>query len=145
MKVNPIPNGYHTVTPSLLVNNAAEVISFVEHAFDAKVLAKIGTPDGKIAHSEVKIGDSVVFIADPTGEPVNGWFYVYVEDVDSVYRKAIRAGAISIEEPSNKFYGDRNAAVKDSAGNHWGIGTHIEDVSPEEIERRLKASSPNQT
>jgi PhnB protein len=141
MGIKSVPDGYHTVTPSILVNGAAEVISFVEKVFDAKVLTKIEMPDGTIGHSEVKIGDSTVFIADPMSgaPPVPGWLYIYVDDVDSVYRKAIQAGASPVEEPSDKFYGDRNAAVKDEAGNHWGIATHVEDVAPEEMERRSEA------
>ncbi len=139
MGAKPIPEGYHAVTPSILVNNAAEVISFVEKVFDAKVLSKIEMPGGKIGHSEIKIGDSLIFIADPMNDPVPGWFYVYVTDVDSVYKKAIRAGATSVEEPSDKFYGDRNASIEDNAGNHWGIATHIEDLSPEELEKRAGA------
>lgn len=139
MGVKTVPEGYHTVTPSLLVTGAAEVISFAENVFNAKVLSKIEMPDGKIGHSEVKIGDSMIFIADPMNDPVPGWLYVYVDDVDSVYKKAIQAGATSLEEPSDKFYGDRNAAVKDMAGNHWGIATHIEDLSPDEIDKRVEA------
>ncbi len=141
MGVKPVPDGYHTVTPGLIVDNASEVISFVEKVFGANVLSRIESPDGKIGHSEVKIGDSIIFIADSMGGAPSapGYLYIYIEDVDAVYKKAIQAGATSVEEPVDKFYGDRNAAVKDKAGNHWGIATHTEDLSPEEIERRIEA------
>jgi len=141
MGVKPIPDGYHTVTPALIVDGAADVIAFAEKVFHAKVLSKIDMPDGTIGHSEVKIGYSIIFVASQTNgsAPAPGWLYVYVDDVDSVYRKAIEAGATSVEEPSDKFYGDRTAAFKDKAGNHWGIATHVEDVSPEEMEKRIEA------
>jgi PhnB protein len=143
MGVKRIPDGYHTVTPSLIVNGASDVISFAEKVFDAKVATKMVMPDGTIGHAEIKIGDSTVFLASPMNgdSPAPGWLYVYVDDVDSVYRKGIETGAMSIEEPSDKFYGDRTAAFKDVAGNHWGIATHVEDVSPEEMERRIEAYS----
>lgn len=141
MGVKPIPDGYHSVTPALIVDGAADIISFAERVFDAKVLTKIDGPDGAIQHSEVKIGDSIVFVANPMmgSAPAPGWLYVYVNDVDSVYRKAMEAGATLIEELSDKFYGDRTAAFTDKAGNHWGIATHVEDVSPEEMEKRIEA------
>ena len=143
MGVKPIPDGYHTVTPALIVEGAANVISFAEKIFDAKVATKMAMPDGSIGHAELKIGDSMIFVADPMNGavPAPGWLYVYVDDVNSVYRKALEAGATSVEEPSDKFYGDRTAAFEDQAGNHWGIATHVEDVSPEEMEKRIEAFS----
>ncbi len=141
MGVKSIPDGYHSVTPALIVDGAADIISFAERVFDANVLTKIDGPDGVIQHAEVKIGDSIIFIADPmngaTAAP--GWLYVYVEDVDSVYSKGIEAGAMSLEEPADKFYGDRTAALIDKAGNHWGIAKHVEDVAPEEMDKRIEA------
>jgi len=141
MGVKSIPDGYHSVTPALIVDGAADIISFTEKVFNAEVLTKMEGPDGAVQHSEVKIGDSLIFIADPMNGSASapGWLYVYVDDVDSVYRKAIEAGATSIEELSDKFYGDRTGAIKDKAGNHWGIATHVEDVSPEEMEKRVEA------
>jgi len=143
MGVKPIPDGYHTVTPAVMVDAAADVISFAEEVFGAKVATKMVNPDGTIGHAEVKIGDSIVFVANPMAgaAPAPGWLYVYVDDVDSVYRKALEAGAKSVEEPQDKFYGDRTAAFTDNGGNHWGIATHVEDVSPEEMEKRIEAFS----
>ena len=143
MGLKSIPDGYHTVTPALIVDGAADVISFAEKVFAADVATKMAMPDGKIGHAEVKIGDSMIFVASPMNgaAPAPGWLYVYVDDVDSVYRKAVEAGATSVEEPADKFYGDRTAAFNDKAGNHWGIATHVEDVSPEEMEKRVKAYS----
>ena len=143
MGIKPIPDGYHTVTPALIVNGAAGVVSFAERVLDARILSKIEMPDGTIGHSEIKIGNSIIFVATPMNGAATapGWLYVYVDDVDSVYRKAIEAGATPVEEPTDKFYGDRTAAFNDKAGNHWGIATHVEDVSPEEMEKRMKAYS----
>ncbi len=141
MGVKSIPDGYHTVTPAIIVDGAADVISFAEEVLNAKVATKMENPDGTIGHAEVKIGDSIVFVANPMmgSAPAPGWLYVYVDDVNSVYRKAMAAGAKSVEEPSDKFYGDRTAAFTDRAGNHWGIATHVEDVSPAEMEKRIEA------
>jgi len=139
----PIPEGYHTVTPYLTVPGVAKVIDFLKKTFDAEVKSKMERPGGGIAHAEVKIGDSLVMMGepDPKGpyppKPCN--LYVYVPDVDATYRRAIEAGAKSLREPKDEFYGDRGCGVEDSSGNMWWIGTHVEDVSPEEMKRRMAA------
>ncbi|MBN8571725.1 MAG: VOC family protein [Ignavibacteria bacterium] len=138
MAVNPIPKGYHTITPFLVVKDARRLIDFMQKAFDAEVM-HVSENDGVVMHGEVKIGNSILMVAEenvnapasPTG------LYLYVTDTDTMYKKAIAAGGVSIMEPADQFYGDRNAGVKDFAGNSWWIATHIEDVSPEEIKRRM--------
>jgi uncharacterized glyoxalase superfamily protein PhnB len=118
------------------------VIEFLQKAFDAKQThPATSRPDGTIMHAEVKIGDSHVMMGEPMGDtaPIPGSLYLYVEDVDATYRRAMSAGGISLMEPADQFYGDRNAGVKDQAGNTWWIGTHIEDVSPEELAKRAAA------
>src|SRR5947209_3857158 len=141
MAVKPTPDGYRTVTPYLVVNGAAKVIDFAKAAFGAKETVRMPRPDGLIGHAEMKIGDSMVMIADdsPQYPQTNTFLYLYVPDVDATYKSAIRAGAKSLQEPKTQFYGDRNATVKDLAGNLWGIGTHVEDVSPEEMKKRMAA------
>lgn len=139
--VKPVPEGYQTVTPYLIVAGVGKLIEFLTQAFDAEVLNRSARPDGSIVHAEVKIGDSRVMMGEPKGDqkPVPGSFYLYVHDTDATYRRALQAGATSLMEPANQFYGDRNAGVKDAAGNYWWIATHVEDVSPEEMERRSQA------
>lgn len=141
MTTKPIPNGLHTVTPYVIVENAAALLDFVTKVFDAKQRELIRGPDGKIGHAEVVIGDSVIMLADKPShrEAMPASLYVYVEDTDARYKRALEAGATSVMEPADQFYGDRNAGVKDSTGNIWWIGTHIEDVSPDELARRAKA------
>ena len=142
MAVKPVPEGYHSVTPYLIVGGAAKVIDFVKETFDAKEIMRMPGPNGTIGHAEVKIGDSILMMSDG-GEmypPMPCSLYVYVADVDATYKRALKAGATSVKEPADQFYGDRSASVKDSSGNLWGIGTHIEDVSPEELERRARAA-----
>ena len=140
MAVKPIPEGYHAVTP-YMIGGAAKVLDFVKETFDAKEVMRMPGPDGSIAHAEFKIGDSNLMISDGGNEwpamPCS--LYVYVSDVDATYKRALKAGAVSLKEPADQFYGDRSASVKDGAGNIWGIGTHIEDVSAEEMDRRMKA------
>jgi uncharacterized glyoxalase superfamily protein PhnB len=139
-KAPPIPRGCHTVTPYLIANDAAGLIEFVKKAFGGKELMRFGLPSGKVMHAEMKLGDSRLMIADPPGAPFPAMIHLYVENVDSVYKSAIKAGAQSIREPANQFYGDRSAGVKDSWGNTWWIATHIEDVSMEELQKRAKLS-----
>ena len=141
MAVKPIPEGYHSVTPYLIAQNAAKVLDFVKQTFDAQELFRMPGPNGTIGHAEFRIGDSMVMISDGGEQfpPMPCSLYVYVNDVDATYKRALQAGGISVKEPADQFYGDRSASVKDSAGNLWGFATHIEDVSPEELERRAKA------
>jgi PhnB protein len=140
MAVTPIPEGYHTVTPYLVVQGVAKLIDFLKRAFDAQELMRMPRPDGTILHAEVKIGDSIVMMGEATGEhkPMPG-SNLYVADTDATYKRALQAGASSTMEPADQFYGDRNAGVVDPVGNHWWIATHIEDVPPEELARRAEA------
>ncbi len=143
MSVNFKPDGYHTVTPYLIVEDADKLVEFLEKTFDGKLLIKMTTDAGRISHGEMKIGDSILMLAEATGEwkPTRTLLYFYVEDVDAVYQKALDAGATPVKELQDQFYGDRSATVEDSFGNHWGIATHIEDVSEAEIEKRIAAMS----
>ena len=141
MAVKPIPDGYHSVTPYIVMTNAAGFIDFAQKAFDATVKERMETPAG-IAHAEIRIGDSIIMLSDPLRDPMlrPGYMYLYVPDTDAVYRKALAAGAESLMEPADQFYGDRNAGVKDQFGNTWWIATHVEDISPEEMARRAEAA-----
>lgn len=138
-QVKPVPDGYHTLTPYLVADGADKVISFMKDAFGAKaVFEPMMRPDGKVMHAEFKIGDSVVMIADASerAKATASMLHVYVPNVDAVYQKALKAGATSEMEPADMFYGDRSGSVKDPAGNHWHIGTHVEDVSPADLKKR---------
>ncbi|MCP3467541.1 glyoxalase/bleomycin resistance/extradiol dioxygenase family protein [Bradyrhizobium sp. CCGUVB23] len=138
-QVKPVPEGYHTVTPYLVVDGAEKVIHFMKDAFGAQpVFEPMMRPDGKVMHAEYKIGSSIVMIADASerARATSTMLYLYVPNVDAVYQKAIKAGGTALMEPTDQFYGDRSGGVKDPAGNHWHIGTHIEDVSPAELKKR---------
>ncbi|MEH2502228.1 MULTISPECIES: VOC family protein [unclassified Bradyrhizobium] len=138
-QVKPVPKGFHTVTPYLVVDGAEKVIRFMKDAFGAEpVFEPMMRPDGKIMHAEFKIGDSIVMISDSSerAQATSTMLYLYVPNVDAVYQKALKAGATSLMEPADQFYGDRSGSVKDAAGNSWHIGTHIEDVSPTELKKR---------
>lgn len=145
MAVKPIPDGYHTVTPHLTVQGAPALLEFLKQAFDAQVIHCMTSPDGVIRHAEVRIGDSPVMIGEATDEwqPMPTTLYLYVNDVDATYERAIKAGAVSIAPLQDQFYGDRSGGVKDPCGNHWGIATHIEDVAPEELAKRAAAAAQN--
>jgi PhnB protein len=140
MAVKPIPDGYHAVTPYLIVDGAAKLIDFLKETFGATELFRMGAPGGKVGHAEVKIGDSNIMIADNSAEWASrpAMLYVYVKDVDDTHKRALAAGATQVKEPANQFYGDRSSGVTDAFGNYWGIATHVEDVSSEELERRAK-------
>jgi PhnB protein len=140
-KVSPIPKGYHSVTPYLTVADADQLMRFVKDAFGAQeVLAHRG-PDGFIVHAEAKIGDSIVMMGRARGDmqPRASTLYLYVPDTDLVYHAAVNAGGKSLREPADQFYGDRTAAVEDPCGNQWYVATHIEDLSPDEFQRRAAA------
>ncbi len=141
MAVKPIPDGYHTVTPYLIVEGASSLIEFLKEAFDAQETECVVQPDGTIMHAEVTIGDSVVMLSDAMGErkPMPTSIYLYVNDADATYQRALQAGGTSMMEPANLFYGDRHGSVKDPAGNYWSIATHIEDVPREELAKRAEA------
>jgi PhnB protein len=140
MSAKPIPEGYHTVTPYLVVEGAAKLIDFLKQAFDAEETFRMPMPDGSIMHAEVKIGDSMVMM----GEASEKWkampcaIYLYVNDADAVYKRALKAGATSTMEPSDQFYGDRQSGVKDPSDNTWWIATHKEDVSSDELKKRAQ-------
>ena len=143
MAVKPIPEGYRTVTPYLIVDGAAKCLEFVGQAFGAEERFRMDGPGGSIGHAEVTIGDSVVMMADTPGEgePTPGNIHLYVEDCDATYRRALDAGGESLREPTDQFYGDRTAGVRDATGNQWWLSTHVEDVAHEEIVRRAKEMS----
>lgn len=141
MPVKPIPDGYHSVTPYLIVHGVPKLIKFLKEAFDARETFRMDNPDGTVAHAEVRIGDSVVMMGEASEQykPMPASIHMYVNDMDTTYVRALEAGATSLREPKNEFYGDRNSGVQDQWGNHWWIVTHVEDVSPEEMERRMAA------
>ena len=136
--VKAIPEGMHTVTPYLIVDGANELIQFIEQSFDGKTTSIMKTQDGKVMHAGVQIGDSQVMVSDATEQyPAgSGTLYLYVDDVDDTYKKAINAKGVSLREPTDEFYGDRSSGVKDAWGNEWWIATHVEDVDDEEMEKR---------
>jgi PhnB protein len=138
MAVRPIPDGYHSVTPYLVVNGVAKLIDFLQQAFGAQEMERMETPDGTVMHGEVKIGDSMIMMGEASArhKPMPASLYLYVTDTDALYQQAMQSGAISLMPPANQFYGDRNAGVQDPCGNQWWIGTHVEDVAPEEMKRR---------
>ncbi|HET19173.1 MAG TPA: VOC family protein [Chromatiales bacterium] len=141
MSVQPVPEGYHTITPSLSVKGAVQMIEFLKQAFDAAQKDFLLRPDGAVGHATLRIGDSMIML----GETMEGWqpmplsLYLYVDDVDATYRRALQAGASSVMEPADMFWGDRHGAVKDQWGNVWLLATHTEDVPEAEIARRAKA------
>lgn len=149
-KVNPIPEGYHSVTPYIVVNEGARAIEFYKQAFGATELFRMDGPDGKVNHAEIKIGDSNVMLADEHpeigarsprslgGSPVS--LMLYVEDVDAVVGRAVEAGATLKRPVADQFYGDRTGSVEDPFGHFWYVATHVEDVPPEELEKRAAAA-----
>ena len=140
MAVKPIPDGYHSVTPYLTVADAEAQIDFLKKAFGAEEKYRHSDEEGRVGHAEMRLGNSMVMIGQAREQwtPRQASFYLYVEDVDAVYKRAVAGGGKSLREPTNEAYGDRVSGVEDSQGNQWWMGTHIEDVSPEEIQRRYK-------
>ncbi len=143
MSVKPIPEGFYTITPYLIVEDADKLVEFVEKIFDGELTFKMCNEAGRISHGEMKIGNSMLMLAEASGEwkPTQTMLHLYVADIDATYQKALSAGAVSVKEPQDQFYGDRSSCVQDSFGNFWGIATHIEDVSEEEIQKRMSASA----
>lgn len=141
MAVDPKPEGYHTITPYLIVKRAAEFIEFTKQAFAAQEKERFPTPDGKVMHAGVKIGDSIMMLSDSSAEfePTRSSIHLYVDDVDATYKHALQAGGESLREPGDQFYGDRSAGIEDGFGNQWWLATHVEDVSPEEMQKRQAA------
>ena len=145
--VSAIPKGYHNVIPYIIVNNAAQAIEFYKKAFGAKEVMRFDRPDGKVGHAEIKIGDTIIMLADESpemqalapkaygGSPVS--LLLYIEDVDAVFKKAISLGATEKRPLENMFYGDRTGSLIDPFGHIWYVSTHIEDVSQEEVRKRV--------
>ena len=146
MAVKAIPEGYHTVTPYLTVADAAAQIDFLRRAFGAEETYSHTDDKGKISHAEVRVGTSMIMIGQAREQwtPRPASFYLYVEDVDAVYKRAVAAGGKPMQEPTNQAYGDRSGGVEDSQGNHWWMATHFEDVSPQEIQRRYSEMAKKQ-
>lgn len=140
MSVKPIPDGFHSVSPYILVKDGAKLIDFLKAAFDAEQVERLETPDGRVKHAQLQIGDSMVMLGAPQDDGMPSSLYLYVPDCDATYASAMAAGATSLMEPEDQFYGDRGAGVTDPCGNLWWIGTHIEDVPPDELERRAAAA-----
>jgi PhnB protein len=155
MAVKPIPEGYSSVTPYLIVKGASGALDFYKKAFGAEERVRMQGPDGKVGHAEIQIGNSCIMLADECpemdarspesigGTPVS--IMVYVQDVDSVVGQAVKAGAKLTRPVENQFYGDRAGAVVDPYGHKWHIATHVEDVSPEEMKKRAEAFMKKQT
>ncbi len=149
-KVNPIPEGYHSVTPYVVVDGAARAIEFYKQAFGATELFRMDGRDGRVAHAEIKIGDSHVMLGDESpevgarspqsygGSPVS--LMLYVEDVDAVVGRAVEAGATLKRPVADQFYGDRTGGIEDPFGHVWYVATHVEDVPPEELQKRAEAA-----
>ncbi len=144
MAVKPIPEGYRTVTPYLIVKDADKLLQFVKKAFNAQVQEEHRQPDGSVAHADVIIGDSHVMMGQAAGpwREMLGSILLYVPDADATYKTALEAGGKSVQEMKTQFYGDRSGGVEDPCGVTWWISTHVEDVSPAEMERRMKAHQP---
>jgi PhnB protein len=150
MAVKPIPEGYHTVTPYLAVDDAAEAIEYYKKAFGAKERVRMEAPGGRIGHAELEIGDSLVMLSDALPEfstrppkELGGTsvsVFMYAEDVDAVVKQAVDAGATITMEVADQFWGDRFGSVQDPFGHLWSIATHVEDVPPEEMAERAKAA-----
>ncbi|MFO0727406.1 MAG: VOC family protein [Myxococcota bacterium] len=139
MAVKPVPERYHTLTPFLTVKDAAGLIEFLKRAFGAVEHERIEGPPGVVRHGELQVGDSMVMLAEASaaaGGSVSS-IYMYVENVDETYKKAIEAGAQPLTEVMNMPFGDRSGGVVDPAGNRWWISTHIEDVDQAELMRRM--------
>ena len=143
--VKPIPEGYHTVTPYLYIKGAGKAIEFYKKAFGAKETVRMDGPDGTVGHAEILIGDSLIMLADApptaadTRNGVTSSIVLYVNDADSTFKQAMDAGATQVQAMEDKFYGDRMGSVRDPFGHEWSIGTHIEDVTPDEMKRRMAA------
>lgn len=146
-KIKAIPDGYHSITPYLIIDGASEAIAFYKKAFGAVEMLRIPGPDNKVGHAEIVVGNSRIMLADENpdmkstspktlkGSPVT--LLLYTEDVDAVFAQALAAGAKMTSPLQNMFYGDRSASVEDPFGHHWHLSTHIEDVSEEELNKRM--------
>ena len=140
MAAKPIPPGFHTVTPYLVVPGVPRLIEFLKRAWGAVEDHRTTLPDGRVMHAQVKVGDSFVMMGEPAPpwDPMPACLHLYVDDCDGWFRRALDAGAESVMQPSDQFYGDRMGGVRDPSGNLWWIATHKEDVRPEELARRAR-------
>jgi PhnB protein len=149
MAIKAIPEGYRTATPYLIVRGAADAIEFYKRAFGATEMLRMADPQGRVGHAEIRIGDSVIMLADE--HPAMGYrgprslggssvsILLYLDDVDAVFDRAVKAGAKALRPVANQFYGDRSGTLEDPFGHVWTIATHVEDVAPEELKRRADA------
>jgi len=146
MPVKPIPDNIPRVSPYLIVKDVRKTMNFLQDVFNAELDEQMFLPDGSINHGSVKIGDSLIMIgkASENHPPQSVMLYIYVNDTDATYKCALEKGATSVMEPSDQFYGDRNAGVKDSDSISWWIATHIEDVSKEELQKRNEKRAKTQ-
>jgi uncharacterized glyoxalase superfamily protein PhnB len=141
----PIPEGFRTVTPQIVVKDAMRLLDFLKTAFGASVMHVMNGPDGKsVMHAAARIGDSIIFVSDAPGfaKPTTANLFLYVKDVDAAFARATSAGAKPAAPVADMFWGDRWGMVEDSFGNQWQIATHVEDVSPDEMAKRMKAAGP---
>jgi PhnB protein len=150
MTTKAIPEGYRTATPYLIVKGAADAIEFYQRAFGATEMLRMADPQGRVGHAELRIGDSVIMLADE--HPAMGYrsprslggssvsILLYLEGVDAVFERAVKAGAKALRPVTNQFYGDRSGTLEDPFGHVWTIATHVEDVPPEEMKRRAEAA-----
>jgi PhnB protein len=139
MAVKPIPDGYRTVTPFLNVKGLGKLIDFLKQAFGAEEIMRMPGPDGAVVHAEVNIGNSRLMLGEimQANTPSSSYFYLYVSDADAAYKRALGAGAKSVSEPTDQFWGDRMGTVTDPFGNNWSLATHREDPTPEEMAKRM--------
>jgi PhnB protein len=137
------PPDHNTVSPYLVVHGVTGLLEFMRQAFGAQELHRTATPDGQVRHAEARIGDTVIMMGEATAEfPARpAMLHVYVSDADAVYRRALEAGAASLRAPADQFYGDRTGGVQDAFGNQWWMATHKEDVSDDEIARRMASAA----
>jgi PhnB protein len=149
-KVSPIPQGYNSITPYLIIKGAAQAIDYYKNVFGASEVFRMDGPDGKVGHAELKIGDSRIMVADENPNMGQGYtsaatigaspvsLYLYIPDVDSVVERAVSAGAKLLKPVEDQFYGDRSGFIQDPFGHLWGVATHVEDVAPQELEERAR-------
>jgi PhnB protein len=153
-KVSPIPQGYHSITPYLVIKGAAQAIDYYKKVFGATELVRMNGPDGKVGHAELQIGDSRIMLADENPKMGPGFtsaatignspisLYLYLPNVDQVMERAKAEGAKVLRPAEDQFYGDRSGFIQDPFGHLWGIATHVEDVSPQEMKERMKKAMP---
>jgi PhnB protein len=145
MSVKPIPDGYRTITPNLTVDRGLDALDYYQRAFGAQIVRRL-VVDGKVMHAELRIGDSLITVAEPfpgsvapdPEQPVHASVLLYTDDVDAAYARAVQAGATPVNEPADQFHGDRAGSLRDPFGHRWMLATHTEDMSDEELQRRTE-------